>query len=116
VLLSCLILLVTNNSLSTLDRDVPLFTVTREIQVDLLRAQIGTYEVLGGDDRASAAADVFGNLARASNKCVALLSGGDAGSERIEPLTDTGNRQHASGAATSRRTPVSPDACWPTRG
>jgi two-component system sensor histidine kinase/response regulator len=95
VLLSCLILLVTNNSLSTLDRDVPLFTVTREIQVDLLRAQIGTYEVLGGDDRASAAADVFGNLARASNKCVALLSGGDAGSERIEPLTDTGNRQLA---------------------
>jgi PAS domain S-box-containing protein len=95
LLLALLIMGITGQSLTTFRRDVPLAHLTQQIQLSILRAQIGTFEVLGDDDRARAETDVYPNLAQAGASCVELLRTAQPGVDSQAPLTDAARRETA---------------------
>jgi PAS domain S-box-containing protein len=87
--------LVTDQSVSTLRRDIPLTSVTQEIQVHLLSAHHGLLEVVGGDTKVDPQTAVLNNLDHANQDCRTLVAGGQAGVGRVEPLVDPGHAAQA---------------------
>ena len=89
------LLWVTDQSVSTLRRDIPLASVTQEIQVHLLLAHQGVLEVVGGDTKVDPQADVVDALDHANEDCRVLVDGGQGGAGQVERLADPGHAAQA---------------------
>jgi PAS domain S-box-containing protein len=87
LILSGGILGLTGNSVSTFQRDIPLASVTQEIQLHLSEARMGIFEVLG-DGKQADPDEVFADLDHAITDCRALVAGGETTSGDLAPLRD----------------------------
>ena len=89
------LLVVTDHSVSTIRRDIPLASMTQEIQVHLLLAHQGVLEVVGGDTNVDPQAAVLDNLDHATQDCRTLVAGGRTDAGWVSPLVDPGHAAQA---------------------
>ena len=90
------LLLVTDHSVSTLRHDIPLASVTQEIQVHLLLAHQGVLEVVGGDTNRRSPDPCHGQpRPRQRRNAARCVVGGRTDAGWVEPLVDPGHAAQA---------------------